>query len=83
MPSRNELIRKRREAFLAQGFKPSIVELAMEWASGCAEGMANYVTKQGEGDSGLEELTVRFLPRYLDDSERWMRSFGHEPKKVA
>lgn len=84
MPTRDELIRKRKKELLSLGYKPGIVDLAMEWAAGCAEGMTNYVTKAGldqEGNSH-EKLLVKFLPQYLNDSERWIRSFSHEPGEV-
>lgn len=84
MPTRNELIRKRKKELLSLGYKSGIVDLAMDWATGCAEGMVNYVTKAGleeEGNSH-EELLVKFLPQYLKDSDKWMRSFGHEPGEV-
>lgn len=84
MPTRDELIRKRKKELLSLGYKPGIIDIAMDWAAGCAEGMANYVTKAGldqEGNSH-EKLLVKFLPQYLNDSERLIRSFGHEPGEV-
>lgn len=84
MASSRELIKNRRATLISLGYKPTIVDLAMEWAHGCAEGMATYVTKQGvvDNDTSLEELTSKFLPPYLLDCENWMRSFGHEPGEV-
>lgn len=80
MPSRSELISKRKKELLALGYKPGIVDVAMDWATGSAEGMANYVMKQGlDGD---EDLIVKFLPQYLNDCEKYMRSFGHDRGEV-
>jgi len=82
MASSSELIKNRKAELISLGYKPMIVYLAMEWAQGCAEGMANYVTKAGDNDTSLEELTYKFLPQYLNDCEKWMQSFGHEPGEV-
>ncbi len=84
MPSSRQLIAQRKKELLALGYKPGIVDLAMEWAHGSADGMARYVSKAGlqpEGDSH-DRLIVQFLPQYLNDCEKWMRSFGHERGEV-
>ena len=83
MASRKELIDKRRNVLLKKGYPPGIVGLAMEWAMGSAEGMANYVRQQGnpeDSEEDLEALADQFLPTYLRDCENWIKSFGHEPK---
>lgn len=85
MTSRNELIKKRRQELLEKGFRPGIVDLAMDWAWGSAEGMATYVRKHAISDNPgeqLEDLAVQFLPQYLNDAETYIRSFGHEPEKA-
>ena len=85
MASRNELIKKRISELLKKGYPAGVVNLAMDWASGSAEGMANYVLKEGfsnNEDNDVEKLAVKFLPRYLKDSENWIKSFGHEPKSL-
>jgi len=75
MPSRKQLIATRRKELLAKGYRPGIVNLALDWAVGSAEGMAAYVKKHGaDGD-----LTDQFLPQYLNDCEKWARSIHGEP----
>ncbi|MBA7711426.1 hypothetical protein ES703_120389 [subsurface metagenome] len=76
MASRQELIEKRRKELLAKGYRPGIIDLAMEWAVGSAQGMADYVAKQGGPDS----LADQFLPQYLQDAEKWMKSIVGEPQ---
>lgn len=80
MPTRNELINQRKKELLALGYKPGIVNLAMEWAVGCAEGMVGYAIKvdDEEQTASRDNMIVQFLPRYLHDCERWIQSFGHE-----
>lgn len=83
MATRNELIDKRRKALLKKGYPPGIVDLAMEWAWGSAEGMANYVRQQGNPEDledDTDALALQFLPTYLRDCEKWIKSFGHQPK---
>lgn len=85
MSKRNDLIRQRKKELLELGYKPGIVNLAMDWAASCAEGMATYALKEdieGNTSPSFEELTVTFLPQYLRDAEKWIRSFGHEPGEV-
>jgi len=82
MASRQELIQKRRKQLLSKGYPPGIVNLAMDWAVGSAEGMANYGLSLGNSDNPGEDLEVmanKFLPRYLKDAENWIKAFGHEP----
>ena len=75
MASRQQLIAKRRKELLAKGYRPGIVDLALDWAVGAAEGMAGYVKRQGaDGD-----LTDQFLPRYLNDCEKWAKGITGEP----
>ena len=69
----SELVEQRRAELLAKGYRRGIVELAIGWAVNSAEGMANYFGK--DGDLGLYE---QFLPKYLQDAERWIRSFDGE-----
>ena len=82
MASRKELIEKRRKQLLSKGYPSGIVNLAMDWAVGSAEGMANYGLSLGNSDNPGEDLEVmanKFLPRYLKDCENWIKAFGHEP----
>ena len=65
-----DLIEKRRQELLKQGYNTRIVEIALDWAKGSAEGMAKYYI--GEGN-GLEALSERMLPRYLKDCETWIK----------
>ncbi len=80
-PNRSELIDARRQELLAKGFRPGIVSKAMDWAWGSAEGMANYVNKQAGADGEVDALALQFLPRYLLDAEKWIRSFVGEPEE--
>ncbi len=83
MASRTELISKRKKELLDKGYPRGIVNKAMEWSVGSAEGMARYINKNAEDDNpgnALDKLTNQFLPQYLTDAETWIRSFGHEPK---
>jgi len=82
MASRKQLIEKRRKQLLSRGYPSGIVNLAMDWAVGTAEGMANYGLSLGNSDNpgeDLEGMANKFLPRYLKDAENWIRAFGHEP----
>ena len=74
----SKLIDKRRKELLSLGYNPGIIEVALAWALGSAEGIAKYVQKMSHDDSlDMEE----FLPQYLQDCEKYIQSFGHEPKK--
>lgn len=75
MASRKQLIEQRRKELLAKGYRPGIIEKAMEWAQGSADGMANYISKQG----GPDGLANQFLPQYLQDAEKWIKSIIGEP----
>lgn len=71
---RDSLISARKKELIELGYKPGIVDLAMEWAVGSAEGMARY---GGEAEN-LVAAANKYLPNFLRDVERYMRSFGHE-----
>ena len=75
MASRKQLIERRRKELLVKGYRPGIVNLALEWAVGSAEGMASYVKKQGVDGA----LADQFLPQYLIDCEKWAKSIIGEP----
>jgi hypothetical protein len=75
---RNSLIARRKKELNALGYKPGIIDLAMDWAVGCAEGMARYAGDQ----ENLTAASNKFLPQYLRDCEKYMRSFGHERGEV-
>ncbi len=81
--ARQKLISDHSKELLARGYPNGIVEKAMSWALNSAEGMAKYVLQQDLVDSensDVDKLTTRFLPRYLNDSEKWINSFGIQPK---
>ncbi|KKM61861.1 hypothetical protein LCGC14_1527530 [marine sediment metagenome] len=78
--SRSELVANRRQELLEKGFRAGIVGKAMDWACGSAEGMANYISKLGGSDGAVDELALQFLPRYLQDAEKWIKSFVGEPE---
>lgn len=83
MPTRRELINKRKKELLALGYMPGIVNKAMQWADGCAQGMANYAIEPNDPRAEREKLVVQLLPKYLEDSEVWMKSFGHQPGETG
>lgn len=79
---RSELIATKKKQLLALGYMPGIVDKAMVWAEGCADGMVQYVRQQDLNDGNpvsSTELANQFLPQYLADSEKWIQSFGHHP----
>lgn len=76
MASRKQMIANRRKELLAKGYRPGIVGLALEWAVGSADGMAQYIQKQGVDGN----LSDQFLPQYLDDCEKWMKAIVGEPE---
>jgi hypothetical protein len=83
MANRKQMISNRSKELLAQGYPKGIVKKAMDWAAGSADGMADYYASAS--DDGMDEnqkkiLSNTFLPKYLADCEKWIRSFGHEPK---
>jgi len=75
MANRRELIEARRKELLNMGYRPGIVQKALDWAEGSAAGMAGYVQKMGVDGSMADE----FLPQYLQDCEKWMKSIVGEP----
>ncbi|GAH53923.1 unnamed protein product [marine sediment metagenome] len=83
MASRKEMLSSREKELLAKGYPAGIVTKSMDWAVGCAEGMAKYVSRISDNEDpgvSIDHLADRFLPQYLRDAETWIRSFGHEPK---
>lgn len=84
MASRKQMLEAKRKYLLGRGYPPGIIEKALSWAVGSAEGTAKWAL--GGADSEDNDLTVkgmadRFLPKMLDESEKWIKSFGHEPKE--
>jgi len=79
--ARASLISSRKKELLALGYMPGIVDKAMQWAEGCAQGMVGYAQRVKSDDGPHPDpiaLANQFLPQYLADSEQWIRSFGHE-----
>ena len=66
MPEPEELIEQRRGELLALGYRPGVVNLALEWAGQSAEGSGAY----------FEQPAVLFLPRYLRDTEKYLKGLG-------
>lgn len=84
MANRQQLIDKRRKDLLKRGYPEGIVDLSLDWALASASGMANYVLQydlSDDNDNDAEKMTVQFLPRYLKDTEKYIRAFGHLPKR--
>lgn len=80
--NKQQLLDKRRKELLKKGYPSGIVELALEWAESSASGMASYVMQydlSDDNDNDAEKMTVKFLPRYLKDSENYIKAFGHQP----
>ncbi len=77
MASREELISNRRKELLDKGYRPGIVDKAIDWAEGSASGMAGYANQMG-GDGITSDL---FLPQYLVDCEKWIKSIVGEPEQ--
>jgi hypothetical protein len=75
MANKRELINQRKKELLAKGYKPGIVNLAMEWAIGCAQGNADHFQKQGV----KVDLTNEILPSFLKDAEKWILSLHGPP----
>jgi len=83
MPSRRDLINQRKKDLVAKGYTPGIVDKAMQWADGCAQGMANYALDPGYNKTKREQLVIQLLPTYLKDCENWIRNLGHEPGETS
>lgn len=84
MANRQQLVDKRRKELLKRGYPPGIVDKSLEWAENSASGMASYVMRydiSGDNDDDAEKLTVKFLPRYLHDAEKYIHAFGIRPKR--
>ncbi len=78
---KNELIANKRNELLKLGYKTGIIDVAMEWAVGNAEGIAKRAHQDVDEDPSsvdLDKLTVNFLPFYLARIERYIHSFGHD-----
>ena len=78
-PTRTQLIQARRKELLNKGFRGALVNKAMDWAVGSAEGMARYAARVDASDGKFEQVTLDFLPRYLQDAENWMKAFVGDP----
>ena len=78
MANRRQLLEARRKELLNMGYRPGIVQKALDWAEGSAAGMAEYVEKMG-GDGSMAD---QFLPQYLVDCEKWMKSIVGEPTQA-
>lgn len=84
MASRKELVEKRRQQLLNKGYPKGVINMALEWAQNSAAGMATYVHQidaSDDEDREAEKLTVKFLPRYLKDTEKYIQSFGFRPSR--
>ena len=77
MASRKDLLDNRRKELLGKGYRAGIVQKALDWAEGSAAGMAGYVQKMG-GDGNMAD---QFLPQYLEDCEKWIKSIVGEPEQ--
>jgi hypothetical protein len=83
MPTVDELIGKRRKELIDKGYKPGIVGLAMRWAEGSARGVVGYGIEAELTAQDREKFVAQILPRYLNDCETWMQSFGHQAGEAS
>lgn len=84
MANRQQLIEKRRQELLKRGYSEGIVDKALDWAQNSAWGMARYVMSydlSDDNDNSAEKLTIKILPRYLKDTEKYIQAFGYHPKQ--
>ncbi len=72
MSAKNDLVSRKREELLKKGYGPNIVEVTLDWAVGCAEGMAKY----SMADEDFEATVVKFLPRYLKDCDQYIKAMA-------
>lgn len=68
MASRRDLLAERKKELIAMGYTKNQSELALQWAVGCAEGMARKYAPEGE-DS---RLATEMLPQFLRDCPKWL-----------
>lgn len=80
MATKRELLDARKSELLARGYHAKLVDLALEWAVGSANGMVDYYLKDSEEPGEREKLLVQILPRYLKDCETWMLAVGEPPE---
>ena len=81
MASKRELLNTRKNELLARGYHAKLVDLALEWALGSANGMVDYYLIESDEPGEREKLLVQILPRYLKDCESWMQAVGEPPVK--
>ena len=67
------MVAARRSELLARGYRPGIVEIALEWAVNSASGMEDYHSPDGDSSANLFE---QFLGAYLKDTERYIQAFS-------
>lgn len=77
MAGRRELLSAKKKELLGKGYTPGIVQKALDWAEGSANGMADYYT----GGNPSPAMVTSFLPKYLEDCEKWIKSIVGEPEK--
>lgn len=70
-----EMMDRRKEELKKLGYPENAIDLALEWAIGTANGMAQYFTsyKDNHDDEALQDMLVTVLPRYLKDCDEWIK----------
>lgn len=58
------------------GYRPGVVQIALDWAVNSAEAMAEYYS---DGAKNRVDPT-QLLPRYLRDTEKYLNGLGLNPK---
>lgn len=71
-----EQIEGRRQELLQKGYRPGAVQIALDWATNSAEAMAQYYNGDGKGSVDVGQL----LPRYLQDTEKYLDGLGLNPR---
>lgn len=66
----------RRQELLDLGYRPGAVQIALDWAKNSAESMSQYYS---DDDHHVPVETL--LPRYLKDTEKYLKGLGLEPEK--
>ncbi len=73
MADPEELIEQRRAELLALGYRLGVVNLALEWAEQSAEGSGTY----------FMQPAVLFLPRYLQDTEKYLKGLHLDTDRLT
>lgn len=79
MASRREMLATRKKELLEMGYTKGLVEKALGWAVGSAEGVARHYVEEGKES----ELVNQMLPGFLKDCPKWMNGILGGPPGEA